>query len=103
EPVAVQVELDDVVLGDQAGTARARQEIARGVVGMTDADVTEGVHDAFVCEDSVRHHQVADRCRHILVHTAHASPSPRTGSSSRTAATARRTSRTSARPTWRGG
>jgi len=68
EPVAVEIELDDVVLGDKAGAPRARQEITSGILWMANADVAEGVDHALVAEDAVRHHEIADRRRHALIH-----------------------------------
>jgi hypothetical protein len=35
---------------------------------MADADVAEGVDDALVTEDPVRHHKLADRRLHPFVH-----------------------------------
>ena len=68
EPVAVEIELDDVVLGDEAGAPRARQEITSGILRMANADVAEGIDHALVAEDAVRHHEIADRRRHALIH-----------------------------------
>ena len=70
EPVAVEVELDDVVFGDQAGTARARQEIAFGVFRVADADMAECINHAFVAENAVGHHQISDCCQGSLAHGA---------------------------------
>src|SRR5262245_59293814 len=74
EPVAVEVELDDVLLGDQTGAARAGQEVAACILGISNADVTEGVDHSFVAEDPVRHHQVANGRLRVIAHVQMARP-----------------------------
>ena len=51
--LGVQGEFENVVGLDQRRRARPRQQIAIGVAGMTDADMAEGVDDAFMAENAV--------------------------------------------------
>ena len=58
--LAVEAELDDVVLLDQLGRERARDEEALRIVGMADADVAVGVDHVLLGEDAVGDDEVLD-------------------------------------------
>ena len=63
----VQGEFHNVGALDQLRTARPRQQVALGMVGMAHTDVAIGIYHAFVGEDAVGDHELAD----VEVQVAH--------------------------------
>ena len=49
----IEIELQDVVRLDQLRPARARQQVAAGVIRMAHADVAEGIEHALVGQHAV--------------------------------------------------
>jgi hypothetical protein len=60
---ALHVVFDNVISGDQRRRKPARHQVVVRVVGMTDADVPEGIEDAVVGEDPVGGDEVLDQGR----------------------------------------
>ena len=58
--ISVQGEFHNVGALDQLRTARTRQEVALGMAGMAKTDVAVCIYYAFVGEDSVGDHELAD-------------------------------------------
>ena len=61
--VAVEIELDDVLRGDQLGRQRARKQIPVRVFVVTHADVPVTIDDTFFVQDMVGRDQIFDQRR----------------------------------------
>ena len=57
---AVEIEFEDIFLGDEAGRAGPRHEISLRIFRIADRDVTEGVDQLQVCNDAIRDYQLRD-------------------------------------------
>src|SRR5262249_28542723 len=68
-------ELHDVLHAHQLGAAGAREQVALGIEGVAEADVTEGVDHVFLGQDAVGDDDVADGALQLELHSITAPPS----------------------------
>src|SRR5215212_7995152 len=70
---AVELELDNILAGDEFGAQRARQQIVIRLARVANADVAVGIDHVLLCQNPVRDHQIANRAFQFI-HAAPPSP-----------------------------